>query len=60
MSQKDLKEIPVCLILGASSGLGLELAKQYSLKKGYKVVIAARREDLLKKKRNLFKRKVVI
>jgi len=57
MSQKDLKEIPVCLILGASSGLGLELAKQYSLKKGYKVVIAARREDLLKKETELIQKK---
>jgi len=54
MSQKDLKEIPVCLILGASSGLGLELAKQYSLKKGYKVVIAARREDLFKKRNGTY------
>jgi len=57
MSQK---EIPVCLILGASSGLGLELAKQYSLKKGYKVVIGARREELLKTETELIQKKVVI
>jgi len=42
-----MKEPPVVLILGASSGLGLELAKQY-YSKGSKVVISARREKLLK------------
>jgi len=35
------------VILGASSGFGLELGRQYS-QKGFKVVLAARREKLLK------------
>jgi short-subunit dehydrogenase len=42
VTQKD----SVVLILGASSGLGLELGRQY-VTKGCKVVLAARREKLL-------------
>lgn len=41
------KDVPVVIVLGASSGLGSELAKQYALVKGYRVVLAARREKNL-------------
>jgi short-subunit dehydrogenase len=45
---EKISNIPVCIVLGASSGLGLELGKQYYQNKKYNVILAARREKNLK------------